>query len=171
MRDAFDVRIYLAPPEEVRRSWKVQRDCSRRGYTTDQVLAELDRREHDSQTFIRPQRRHADLLVSFLPADGDANAPGDQAHLDAELTLCDELVHPDLSPFVNGDADGPMLDETGDRPVLRIPGRIDPERAAAIEESIWERMHFATHLRPDGSVSSRSARSCTAPSRWRSCNS
>ena len=38
LRSLFDVRIYLAPPEELRRKWKVQRDCSRRGYTTDQVL-------------------------------------------------------------------------------------------------------------------------------------
>ena len=38
LRDSFDVRVFLAPPEELRRKWKVQRDCSRRGYTTDQVL-------------------------------------------------------------------------------------------------------------------------------------
>jgi phosphoribulokinase len=30
---------------------------------------------------------------------------------------------------------------------MRIPGRIAPEHAAAVEEAIWERMHFATHLR------------------------
>jgi phosphoribulokinase len=42
------VRVFLNPPEELRRRWKVQRDCSRRGYTTDQVLAELDLREPDS---------------------------------------------------------------------------------------------------------------------------
>ena len=46
-----------------------QRDCSRRGYTTDQVLAELDRREPDSAAFIRPQERYADMVVSFLPGD------------------------------------------------------------------------------------------------------
>ena len=67
MRDVYDVRVYLNPPEELRRHWKVQRDCSRRGYTTDQVLAELDRREPDSEAFIRPQRRYADILVSFMP--------------------------------------------------------------------------------------------------------
>ena len=70
MRDIYDVRVFLNPPEELRRRWKVQRDCSRRGYTTDQVLAELDRREPDSEAFIRPQRRHADMLVSFLPDEG-----------------------------------------------------------------------------------------------------
>ncbi len=85
MRDVYDVRVFLNPPEELRRRWKVQRDCSRRGYTTDQVLAELDRREPDSEAFIRPQRRHADMLVSFVaPRDDDAV---DQTHLDAELTL------------------------------------------------------------------------------------
>ena len=31
--------------------------------------------------------------------------------------------------------------------MLRIPGRMDPDHAAAIEEAIWKRMHFATHLR------------------------
>ena len=38
MRDTYDVRVYLDQPEDLRRKWKVQRDCSRRGYTTDQVL-------------------------------------------------------------------------------------------------------------------------------------
>ena len=67
MLDIYDVRVYLNPPEDLRRRWKVQRDCSRRGYTTDQVLAELDRREADSEAFIRPQRRNADMLICFKP--------------------------------------------------------------------------------------------------------
>jgi phosphoribulokinase len=142
MRDIYDVRVYLNPPEDLRRRWKVQRDCSRRGYTTDQVLAELDRREPDSEAFIRPQRRYADLLVSFRPpAGGDS---GDPTHLDAELTLCDGLPHPDLMPFVTGEPDGLQL---VDERILRIPGCMDPGHAGAIEEAIWERMHFATHLR------------------------
>jgi phosphoribulokinase len=145
MRDIYDVRVYLNPPEDLRRRWKVQRDCSRRGYTTDQVLAELDRREPDSEAFIRPQRRHADMLVSFLPGDGRDGE--DQTHLDAELTLRDGLPHPDLMPFVNGEPDGLQLVEGRPERILRIPGRIDPGHAEAIEEAIWERMHFATHLR------------------------
>jgi len=145
MRDVYDVRVFLNPPEELRRRWKVQRDCSRRGYTTDQVLAELDRREADSEVFIRPQRRYADMLVSFRPSDGEPIE--DQTHLEAELTLCDGLPHPDLSPFTNGKPDGLTLVERGGERVLRIPGRMDPDHAAAIEETIWARMHFATHLR------------------------
>jgi phosphoribulokinase len=145
LRESYDVRVFLAPPEDLRRRWKVQRDCSRRGYTTDQVLAELDRREPDSEAFIRPQRRHADMLVSFLPDDG--TGAEDPTHLEAELTLRDGLPHPDLMPFVNGAPDGLRLVEGHPERILRIPGRMDPGHAKAIEEAIWERMHFATHLR------------------------
>jgi phosphoribulokinase len=145
MCEVYDVRVFLNPPEELRRRWKVQRDCSRRGYTTDEVLAELDRREPDSEAFIRPQRRYADMLVSFMPPDDRAQQ--DQMHLDAELTLCDGLHHPDLSPFINGEPDGLTLARNGTDRILRIPGRMDPAHAAAIEEAIWARMHFATHLR------------------------
>jgi len=143
MREVYDVRVFLNPPEDLRRRWKVQRDCSRRGYTTDEVLAELDRREADSETYIRPQRRHADMLVSFSPAAGT----GEDARLDAELTLGEELPHPDLTPFVVGEQTGVTLFDRDGEQVLRIAGAIAPERADAIEEAIWERMHFATHLR------------------------
>jgi phosphoribulokinase len=135
MRDCYDVRVFLAPPEELRRKWKVQRDCSRRGYTTDEVLAELDRREPDSAAFIRPQERHADMVVSFLPGDGEL--------FDAELILRDGLAHPDLSPFARGITVSTAVAEQR----VRIPGDIEPERAEEIEEAIWDRLHFASHLR------------------------
>src|ERR1017187_494340 len=82
--DSYDVRVYLAPPEDLRRRWKVQRDTSRRGYTTDQVLRELGRREPDAAQFIRPQERFADVVVSFREG-----VSGDPHALDAELLLRD----------------------------------------------------------------------------------
>jgi phosphoribulokinase len=146
LREMFDVRVYLDPPEDLRRHWKVQRDCSRRGYTTDQVLAELDRREPDSEAFIRPQRHHADLVVSFQPPAPNA----DYEHLDAKLTLRDSLTHPDLSGVVaDGAGDGLVLTERPGSQELYVPGRIPPERAAQLEETIWEKMHFAQHLRQE----------------------
>ncbi|HWI07976.1 MAG TPA: hypothetical protein VNT54_10715, partial [Solirubrobacteraceae bacterium] len=32
---------------------------------------------------------------------------------------------------------------------LTIPGSVDRERGAAIEEAIWEKMHFARHMRTE----------------------
>jgi phosphoribulokinase len=142
MRQIYDVRVFLAPPEDLRRKWKVDRDCSRRGYTTDQVLAELDRREPDSAAYIRPQERYADIVVSFMPGD-----TRDPERLDADLLLREGLPHPDLSPFVAGGGKGITLLERGPDRHLRIPGDIERERAAELEEAIWDRLHFATHLR------------------------
>ena len=143
MCEAYDLRIYLAPPEDLRRRWKVQRDCSRRGYTTDDVLAELDRRESDSERYIRPQSRAADVVVTFSEGTGD-----DPNSLDAELVLREGLPHPDLAPFTSEDAeDGITVVEHGSEQHVRIPGMISPERTLAIEEALWERLHFARHLR------------------------
>ena len=142
LRTAHDVRVFLAPPEELRRAWKLKRDCTRRGYTTDEVLAELDRRERDATRFIRPQREHADIVVSFWP-----HPAYDPAHLDAEVLLSDTLAHPDLSPLLDDHGHGPSLVRRERDLLLRIPGHIDPEHAAELEEAVWARMSFANHLR------------------------
>src|SRR5205823_3592469 len=107
LRTAHDVRVYLAPPEDLRRAWKLTRDCTRRGYTTDEVLHELDLRERDAAEFIRPQQAHADIVVSFHADHGT-----DPARLDADVLLRDTLPHPDLSPLLgdgNADGRGPLL--------------------------------------------------------------
>jgi len=145
LTDAYDVRVYLAPPEDLRRQWKIKRDTAKRGYTEEQVLAELDKREPDSDAFIRPQKRHADLVVCF-----QAGELGDDDHLDAVLTLRDGLPHPDLSVVVKEDADdGITLEKTDGERRLFVPGSVDRDRGAAIEEAVWQRMSFASHLRTE----------------------
>lgn len=142
LREMFDVMVYLNPPEELRRRWKVARDTSRRGYSTTQVLAELDRREPDSEAFIRPQRHHADMVVCFR-----AGLSEDPDHLDAHLFLRDSLPHPDLSVVIDGSHDDLSLIEHPGEIELLIAGTISEERAIELEEAVWERMHFASHLR------------------------
>ena len=93
LRSVHDVRVMLTPPERLRRAWKLKRDCTRRGYTTDEVLSELDLRAADSEAFVEPQREHADIVVAFRPGRA-----GDPAHLDADVVLRDTLPHPDLAP-------------------------------------------------------------------------
>ncbi len=141
--ELFDVRVYLAPPESLRRKWKVGRDCSRRGYTTDQVLEELDRREDDSAAFIRPQQSKADVVVSFRPPPGDARG------LDAEIILRPGLAHPDMSSVLEASAVPLGLEDRDGELHVFIPAAIDPRGAEALEESVWERMHFASHLRTE----------------------
>ena len=63
------------------------------------------------------------------------------------MTLCDSLVHPDLSPLLNGRDDGPTLEPHERGELLRIPGGMDSDHAATLEQAVWEEMSFANHLR------------------------
>jgi phosphoribulokinase len=144
LAESHDVRVFLAPPEELRREWKIKRDTSKRGYNEEQVLEELDKREPDSAAFIRPQRRHADMIISFQPGEDDAK-------LDAVLTLCEGLPHPDLSVLLDEGGESAITleeDRTGGRRLF-IPGDLDPESGSAIEEAVWSRMQFAQQLRTE----------------------
>jgi phosphoribulokinase len=145
LSSAYDVRVYLAPPEELRREWKIKRDSTKRGYTEQQVVDDLDKREPDSASFIRPQEHKADLVVSFR-----ASEDADAEHLDAVLMMREGLRLPDLTVIEDDSGDdGITIEEKGDLRCLYIPGDVDRERGAAIEESIWAEMRFASHLRTE----------------------
>jgi len=144
LRDAYDVRVYLAPPEELRRKWKVKRDTSKRGYTEEGVLQDLEKREPDSAQFIRPQERHADLVIKFMEGEGE-----DPDKLDAQVVLRETLPHPDLSPFLGKGDRGITLIEEGPDPYIRIPGDVKHEHAEEIQEAIWDELHFASRLRSE----------------------
>jgi phosphoribulokinase len=145
MRDAYSVRVYLDPPEELRWRWKIQRDTAKRGYTEDEVLRELAIRGHDSATYIRPQRDNADVVVSFYPGlSPSAELDGD-AHLNVHLTLHGTLHHPDLSEVIAEDQSGCVrstLGREGGRAVeyLEIDGSIPDEPASALERCILDHL-------------------------------
>ena len=60
------------------------------------------------------------------------------------------------------DGDGPTLIRREHESLLRIPGETDPELAAELEDAVWTRMQYASHLRAQRLGGSRSARTCTA---------
>jgi phosphoribulokinase len=101
LRDCYDVKVYLAPPESLRHGWKIKRDTLKRGYTQAQVLAELQKRESDSEAYIRPQRQWADLVVGFYPPVTAADET--TAHLNVKLVLRPTISHPDLSQILDRD--------------------------------------------------------------------
>jgi len=168
IRECFDVKVFLDPPEEVRRVWKIKRDTSKRGYAVDQVLRDLDLREPDSERFIRPQRAHADIVVRFSPPSGvrpeEANG-----HLNVSLVLRPTIPHPNLSELL-GDADGAIRFALGrDRgaPVdfLHIDGRVGCAEAARLESAIWRHMPETAGPRPEliGVYSDRNERRHSNP--------
>jgi phosphoribulokinase len=145
MRNAYSVRVFLNPPEELRRRWKIRRDTTQRGYTEADVLRELDIREPDSVAYIRPQRHHADIVVSFFPGTSSRTRQSDDAHLNVRLTLYGTLSHPDLSEVIDEDRSGCVrttLGREGGRAVeyLEIDGAIPDEAAAALERCILDHL-------------------------------
>ena len=146
----FDVTVYLNPPEDIRHDWKIRRDTAQRGYTREQVLAELDRREPDSEAFIRPQRSRADIVVRFAPVAQRHDPPGTQ--LSAELLLRPTISHPDLTTVLaNTESMHLKLtrDEDG-RPVdaLHVHGYAPREDTRLLEKAIWSGLGGRSEL-PD----------------------
>lgn len=138
-RDSYDVKVYLAPPEELRATWKIKRDTRKRGYTEDQVREQLRKREADSESFIRPQRQWADMVVTFYPPEEDQQES--DLLLNVRLVLRPTIPHPDLHHLfdTNGDhlssAIRLGLDRDMGKPVdvLEIDGHATSEQVTELE--------------------------------------
>jgi phosphoribulokinase len=155
MRQFYDVKVFLDPPEDLRTAWKIKRDTSKRGYTVEQVRAEMKKREADTLQFIRPQREHADIVVRFHPDDGVK--PQDAGPtLNAQLVLRPTIPHPDLTYLIDG-THQPSTDvrlrlgRDGGRPVdfLEIAGNVRAENAQKLEAAIWQHLPDLRSVRED----------------------
>lgn len=67
LRDCYNLKIYLDIDEGLRRYFKLMRDVNQRGHTVDRVLTSFEKRESDSERFIRPQSNFADLTLALQP--------------------------------------------------------------------------------------------------------
>ena len=143
-RAAFDITVYLDPPEDIRIAWKTKRDTGKRGYTEDEVRADLKKREPESEEFIRPQRAHADIVIRFAPIEERGETPDDP--LSATLLLRPTISHPDLPSIIDDDMrEAIHLDLTRDddgKPVDRvhIHSYADPDVTKRVEQAIWDEL-------------------------------
>ena len=140
-RACFDLKVFLDPPESIRRAWKVARDTRERGYTAEQVIADLEKREEDSAAFIRPQRKWADIVVRFAPIA--ERHESEQGPLSATILLRPTVPHPDLSDVLTENTREAMhlklaRDDDG-KPVdaLHVHSYASREATRRVEESLW----------------------------------
>lgn len=151
-REAYDVKVYLAPPEELRAEWKVKRDTQKRGYTPEQVLAELEKREPDSENFIRPQRQWSDIVVSFYPAGDDTDH--NNGHLNVRLVLRPTIPHPNFTSLLNltdANSDSAIrlgLDRDMGKPVdvLEVDGHATLEQVSKLEHILCSDMPYLLNV-------------------------
>lgn len=138
-RATFDVTVYLDPPEWLRRQWKVARDTAKRGYSPAEVEADLVRREPESAAYIRPQRQHADIVVSFAPVEG-------RRELSATILLRPTIPHPDISDILQPETRPAvhmkLLRDQDGKPVdaLHLHGHAPEDVALMVEERLWKQL-------------------------------
>ena len=148
-RDAYDVKVYLAPPEDLRYKWKIKRDTRKRGYNEEQVREALRKREPDSENFIRPQRQWADVIVTFIPPDKE-DERGNDLLLDVKLVLRPTLPHPDFTHILDdtgndlGDAIRLILDRDMGKPVdvLRVDGHANEAQVQQLERILCSEVPY-----------------------------
>ena len=143
-RACFEVGVYLDPPEELRVAWKLARDTKKRGYTEDEVRADLKKREPESQKFIRPQRANADIVIRFAPIEERGETAKDP--LSAKLLLRPTIDHPELHQILDDDAEQAMhlklsRDDDG-KPVdsVHIHSYAEREITRRVEEAMWDEL-------------------------------
>ncbi len=141
LRDAYDVKFYLEPEEDLRLRWKLQRDTVFKAYDAQHLQAALEQLRQDSEESVIPQRPYADMVVSFYPPDDDPDESGER--LNVRHILRPTLPHLDLAPVLDAGSDhGFMLELSRDidgRPVdaLHIYGGLDDKQAEEMESYLW----------------------------------
>lgn len=147
MRDSYDVKVYLAPPEDLRATWKIKRDTRKRGYTEAEVMEQMRKRESDSEAFIRPQRQWADVVVTFYPG---SDTQQDDLLLNARLVLRPTIPHPDLTHILDangshlGSAIRLELDRDMGKPVdvLEIDGHATSDQVKELERVLCNEVPY-----------------------------
>ena len=148
MRDNYDVKVYLAPPEDLRANWKIRRDTRKRGYKDEQVMEQLQQREPDSEAYIRPQRQWADAIVTFYPPSEQAEAS--EVILNARLVLRPTIPHPVFSEILTpegnhlGEAIRLELDRDMGKPVdvLAVDGHATGEQVKELERVLCNEVPY-----------------------------
>jgi len=68
-RAALDLGIYIDIVNDVKFAWKVQRDVSERGWTEEQVKADIEKRLPDFAEYVDPQKAQADVILRYEPSE------------------------------------------------------------------------------------------------------
>lgn len=98
LRNVLDLKIYMDIDEDLRCYWKLQRDALRRGHNKEEILRQIAVRKADAEKYIYPQKKYADLIISYF--DFDLNDCMDENYTvmpSVKVTLNMEI---DLEPLI-----------------------------------------------------------------------
>ncbi|MBU6452169.1 MAG: hypothetical protein KGS72_10350 [Cyanobacteria bacterium REEB67] len=153
-RKAIDLKIFMDPESSIKMRWKLLRDKAERGYTEEQIEAQLKRRKTDVDKFIAPQREFADLCIRYYTAgQNDEGEPklglkvslSSSIHLDRlvqELTKNGQLLDWDYSE--NLSKQDLTLSEPVSKEVLQT---LAQDMIPNLEDLVTSEIHWQSGLR------------------------
>jgi uridine kinase len=62
----YNLKIFIDTDYELKKKWKIERDCQKRGYTVDSIITQIESRKEDYYKFIYPQREKSDVIINFF---------------------------------------------------------------------------------------------------------
>ena len=61
----INIKIYVDTDDNLRIPWKIKRDISKRGYTIEQIVNQINMRKSDFDKYIYPQREKSDIIIHY----------------------------------------------------------------------------------------------------------
>ncbi len=130
-RHLLHLKVFVEPKEEIRLEWKVSRDMKKRGYSREQVLEQIERRAADSAKYIKPQKKHADLVVRLMDTpenENDFSVEYELASALDTLSLFEMLVQ------IEGVTVEWRPDEHLERDTLFVSGSLDADELKVVAQ-------------------------------------
>jgi len=91
LRSLLDFSLFVDPDPAVKTLWKVRRDMQRRGYSRNEVLAEMEERKPDYERYIAPQRAYADAVIG-ISFSGYGNEASEERNVYRVTVLQNKLL-------------------------------------------------------------------------------
>ena len=148
LRASGDVTAYLDPDPRARLQWKFARDMGKRGYTREEVEADLLKRAPESKKYIHPQRGKANIVISFAPIEERGETVDGPLSATIYLRPHTELDHPQLENLLADLSSRAIhLDQRRDpdtgRPedALHIHSYASEADTRLVAEALWDQLN------------------------------
>ncbi|MCS7004958.1 MAG: zeta toxin family protein [Cytophagales bacterium] len=87
MRNAYDLKIFVKPEEQLRQHWKIIRDTKKRGYSREKVMQQIISRQEDAEKYIQSQEKYADIVIMLSNKTPIEDIGNEQIQTDEFLKL------------------------------------------------------------------------------------
>lgn len=83
----YNLKIFIDTDITLKYTWKIKRDISKRGYSKEKIMEQIDLRKEDYIKYILPQMDISDLIINFF-TDKSFDINNLEQDLDLKLRVC-----------------------------------------------------------------------------------